>query len=413
MFQMNFLVIHPNFPGQFRHLVPRLLNRGDRVCVIQKTQKHKRKFVHDRFQQLSYSLQRGNGKDTHPLVLETESKTIRAEAVAMEALVLKKQNFRPDLIIGHPGWGDMLFLSDIWPDVSQLHYLEHFYGVPGTDNDFDDEYATNRDFNEKVRTRMKNANLLLNLNQMTSGLSPTYFQRSLLPVWSQSKTTVIHDGINTEWLIPDPNSSLRLSNGLKINAGDPVITFVNRTFEPYRGIHVFLKALSEVQIKHPTVQTLLVGADIPNVSYGASRTDGRGWLTALKDDIYYDLDWTRIHSLGTIPHKMLRKVYQISSAHVYLSYPFVLSWSLLEAMSCGCLIIGSDTAPVKEVIQDGINGLLVPFQKPREQAKAILRALENREDIQLIRNKARTSMDNYSLPKCLSKQLSLLDSLVA
>ena len=409
---MKLLLVHPNFPGQFEHLVPALLARGDELWAIRKPWNHSSS-EHKNLKVLTYQIQRGNGQDTHPLALETESKVIRGEAAAHEAQRLQQSGTTPDLILGHPGWGDMLFLTDVWPQVPQLHYLEFFHGVPGTDNDIADRHATPQTLHERQRTRMKNANLLLNLNQMTQGLTPTHFQRSVLPAWAQAKTRVIHDGINTEWLTPDPTAQLALANGSVLRAGDPVITFVNRTFEPYRGIHVFLEALALVQRQHPNAQALLVGADTPQVSYGAHRRDGRGWLTALRQELGDQLDWSRIHCVGTVAHTTLRQIYRVSAAHIYLTYPFVLSWSLLEALSCGCLVIGSGTAPVQEVIQHGHNGLLVPFQDAQQLAETMLQALRHPQLMDPLRCQARLSVQPYALPRCLEQQLALIDSIAS
>jgi glycosyltransferase involved in cell wall biosynthesis len=409
---MKLLCVHPSFPGQFKHLVPTLLERGDQIWAIRKPQPA-RTSGHPNLVVRNYAFSRGNGHDTHPLVVETESKVLRAEAAAREAVVLQQQGLTPDLILGHPGWGDMLFLADVWPNTPQLHYVEFFHGVPGTDHDIDDAHATPQTLQERARTRMKNANLLLSLNQMTWGMSPTQFQRSVLPAWAQTRTSVIHDGINTDWLTADHQAQLSLPNGRVLKAGDPVITFVNRTYEPYRGIHVFLQALINVQRQHPSAQAVLVGADTPQVSYGAHRRDSRGWLTALKEEHGGQLDWSRIHCLGMVPHQTLRQVYRVSQAHVYLTYPFVLSWSLLEAMSCGCLVIGSDTAPVQEVIQHGLNGLLVPFQDADLLAQRIVKALNEPQKMSSFRTQARLSSLRYSLANCLQQQVALIDSLAA
>jgi glycosyltransferase involved in cell wall biosynthesis len=408
---MKLLCIHPNFPGQFKHLLPRLLERGDYLWAIHKAGGSA--LQHPHLELRPYALQRGNGRDTFPLVLETESKVLRGQAAAAQAEQLLREGLVPDLILGHPGWGDMLFLADVWPQVPQLHYLEFFHGVPGTDNDIADRYATEQTLQERQRTRMKNANLLLNLNQMAWGLSPTQFQRSVLPAWAQARTSVIHDGINTGWLTPDPQAQLPLPNGTLLGAGDPVITFVNRTFEPYRGIHVFLEALALVQQRHASAHAVLVGADTPQVSYGAHRSDGRGWLTALREELGDQLDWTRIHTLGQVPHSTLRQIYQVSAAHVYLTYPFVLSWSLLEAMSCGCLVIGSATAPVQEVIRHGHNGLMVPFQDAGALAHSLLKALNQPQRMAPLRQQARLDSLAYALPRCLQQQLALIDSLAS
>ena len=405
---MKILCFHPTFPGQFKHLIPQLLERGDSVWAIRKTGGSIPP-AKSLLKVCTYKLNRGNGRDVHPLVLETESKVLRGVAAADVACSLRDQGFIPDLIFGHPGWGDMLFVSDVWPSVPQIHYLEFFHGVAGTDNNFDDRYCVENTLFESQRTRMKNANLLLNLNGMDWGWTPTYFQKSVLPEWAQNRTSVIHDGIDTNWLIPDSQAHLELPNGKIVSAGDPVITFVNRTFEPYRGIHIFLEAVALLQAKHHSVQIVLVGADTPDVSYGARRSDGRGWLSALKDEMGYAIDWSRIHYLGLVSHRKLLRVYQISAAHVYLTYPFVLSWSMLEAMSCCCLLIGSATSPVEEILEEGKNGFLVDFQDPQALAKKLLVAIENPEKMMSIRASARVTAIQYDLKDCLRRQLALID----
>jgi len=406
---MRILLIHQGLPGQFKHLIPQLIGRGDGLWTISgPRQKCK---LHPGIQSLTYEPNRGNGSDTHSLVLETESKVIRGQAVAEVAAQMHQKGFRPDLILGHPGWGELLFLGDVWPEVPQLHYVEFFHGVPGTDNDIADIHATPQNWQEKARVRMKNANHLLNLNQMGRGMTPTQFQRSMLPAWAQAKTTVIHDGIDTTWLCPDPTATLQIPGGPQLKVGDPVVTFVNRTFEPYRGVHVFLEALAQLQARHPSVQAVLVGADTPKVSYGAQRSDGRGWLTVLREQLGDRLDWRRIHGLGQVPHGVLRDVYRVSAAHVYLSYPFVLSWSLLEAMSCGALVIGSATAPVQEMISHGQNGLLVPFGDAEGLANTLLAALQQQARLVPLRQRARDHiLAHYQLSACLRGQLQLVDA---
>jgi len=272
---MRILLIHQGLPGQFTHLIPALRARGDELWAISGPRKPEQ--IPEGVRYATYQLKRGNGNDTFPLASELETKVIRGEAVAVAADRLALQGLKPDLILGHPGWGEMLFLADVWADVPQLHYVEFFHGVPGTDNDFADAHATPQTWQEKARARIKNTNLLANLNQMQAGVCPTRFQHSLLPAWAQAKTHVIHDGINTEWLCPDARASLQIPGGPLLRPGDPVITFVNRTFEPYRGVHVFLEALAKLQTHHPTAQAVLVGADTPKVSYGAiAATAGDG-----------------------------------------------------------------------------------------------------------------------------------------
>jgi glycosyltransferase involved in cell wall biosynthesis len=409
---MRILFAHQHFPAQFKHLVPRLLDRGDQIWALRQSGS-KQINNHTNLRINPYKLSRCNGVDTHPLLLETESKVIRGMAAATQAIRLHDQGLTPDLIVGHPGWGEMLFLSDIWPQVPQLHYLEFFYGVPGTDHDIDDIHAKSSMFAEQAKLRLKNANLLLSLHQMSQGISPTFFQRSLFPEWAQNRCRVIHDGIDLDWLLPKNSAQLVLPTGQKLRAGDPVVTFINRTFEPYRGIHIFLDALVRIQKLHSAAQVILVGEDTPQVSYGSHRKDQVGWLTYLRKQHADELDWNRIHCLGTIPHSLLKTVYQVSAVHVYFTYPFVLSWSMLEAMACGCLVVGSATQPVEEVIHHGDNGFLVPFHDSKELAAITLKALHHPQSMVSIRRKARKSMSAYGLPRCLEQQIKLIDELVS
>jgi glycosyltransferase involved in cell wall biosynthesis len=409
---MKLLLIHQGFPGQFQHLIPQLLARGDQITALSAPRSAFNLITNITYR--PYKVRRGNGEDTHPLALETESKVLRAEAAAYEADQLRCEGYQPDLILAHPGWGEALFLADIWPSVPQLHYVEFAYGAKGTDTDFPDRYALEQNWQEMARGRMKNANVLLNLQTMTWGITPTGFQHGILPTWAQTKTSVIHDGINTDWACPDAKAGLRLASGLSLSATDKVITFVNRTFEPYRGIHVLIEALPEVLSARPEAQVLLVGQDTPKVSYGAHRTDGRGWLTALRNELGEKIDWSRVHALGKVPHNTLRQIFRISSAHVYLTYPFVLSWSLLEAMSCGALVIGSATTPVEEVIEHGRNGLLVPFSNSAALAQQLVEVLSKPNQYNHLREAARqTVVNRYELQACLKRQIALIDAVAS
>ena len=407
---MKILVIHQGFPGQFKHLIPYLESRGDEISTICPARKEF-KFAKS-IGYYPYIIKKGSGSNVHPLALETETKVIRGEAVAYIANQLANAKYNPNLILAHPGWGEVLFLNDVWPDVPQLHYVEFFYRCKGTDSDFPCRYILEQTLFEKARGTMKNANVLLNLQAMSWGITPTAFQHAILPDWAKSKTNIIHDGIDTNWATPDYNSTLRLSENLFFSAADEIITFVNRTYEPYRGIHTLLEALPVVLRDRPNAHVLLVGHDTPKVSYGAHRNDGLGWLTALRNELKTQLDWSRVHDLGTVSHDTLRKVFRISSAHVYLTVPFVLSWSLLEAMSCEALIIGSSTAPVQEVIKHGQNGLLIPFDSPKLLAQVLVEVLSHPKKFVPLRKAARSYViKHFELSACLRKQVAIIDAL--
>ena len=356
-----------------------------------------------------YSLSRGTSPSTHPLALETEAKVIRAEACAAAAHQLKIQGFTPDIICAHPGWGEALFLPDIWSNVPILAYQEFFYHPTGLDTDFDPELQRDQSWLTAAKVRMKNAYLNLTLQSASWNVSPTEFQISTFPADFQSRFSRIHDGIDTTLASPHNSPSpITLEDGTTLNSGDPIVTFVNRRFEPYRGCHSFVRCLPHLQRLVPDVRVIIVGST-EGVSYGSPCPSGE-WREHFLDEIDGQYDPSNIHFVGTLAHQYFLPLLRLSACHVYLTYPFVLSWSLLEAMSCGCAVVGSDTAPVQEVIQDGVNGLLVDFFSPSLIADAVAELLRNPvRAAELGHNARRTILNDFSLDVCLPRQLQLIN----
>lgn len=359
----------------------------------------------------TYSVRSGNTKNITDHVRETETKALRGQWVAETAFELKQQGYTPDLIIAHPGWGESMFLSDVWSACPQLHYLEFDYGSK-TDCGFDPEFDSEQSLHQLMQYRMKNAAALISFQAMTWGYTPTPFQWRTLPAAYRQRVSVIHDGIDCQTLRPNSQASLELPNGVRLRLGDPVLTFVNRTFEPYRGIHCLMRALPELQRCWPSLQVLLIGSDSSKLSYGKNRNDGRGWLAALRDELGDQLDWSRIHVPGPLRYESFIVAMQISAVHVYYTYPFVLSWSLLEAMACGAMVVASATEPVLDVIEDGVNGLLVGFHDRQALINAISRVLNDPHKFQEMRRNARRTIKNrFMLQDCIKRQLALVDAL--
>ena len=358
---------------------------------------------------IRYKLDRGNTPGVHGLVSETEAKVIRGEACARACHFLKDQGFIPDVILAHPGWGEALFLPDIWPDVPLLAYQEFFYHPTGLDTDFDPELQTNRAWEACSKIRMKNAYLNLTLQDSYWNVAPTQFQRSTFPSTVQHKFSVIHDGVDA--LKASPNglsASLTLPCGTLLTKGDPIVTFVNRSLEPYRGCHTFLRSIPLLQNLIPEVRVVIVGST-SGVSYGSACPSGE-WRDRFLAEIEGDYDPSRVHFTGTLPYEHFLPLLRLSACHVYLTYPFVLSWSLLEAMSCACPVVGSSTAPVQEVIRDGYNGLLVDFFSPQALAEAMADLLRSPERAAALGRAARdTVLKDYSLDVCLPRQLQLIN----
>lgn len=401
---MNILFIHQNFPGQFKHLAPALVRAGHKISSLQISGQP----VPD-VEMIRYRTTRGTSSVIHPWATDFETKLIRAEACGETAAAMRAAGYRPDVIVGHPGWGEMMFLSDIWPDVPQLHFLEFFYNPDGADVAFDAEFALTA-WRDCARVRAKNANGLLNLNSMTAAYSPTEWQRSSYPSVYQGKIEVIHDGIDTSLLTPDPTHHLVIgANGTTLRAGMEVVTFVNRNLEPYRGYHQFMRALPRMQALRPNAIFVVVGGD--GVSYGAAPPQGKTWKDIFLDEVRERIDLSRVHFLGKVSYEVFVTLMRISAAHIYFTYPFVLSWSVLEAMSCGAPVIGSRTQPVQEVIEHECNGILVDFFDHESLAERVAHMLENPNAYVTMRQAARqTIVDRYDLYRhCLPQQMSLVE----
>ncbi len=356
---MRILFVHQNFPGQFRHLAPALAARGHQVLAL--GLRRDLPPVWNGVRLLGYGLPRGNTKGIHPWIGDLESKVIRAEAVFRASLALREKGFRPDVMVAHPGWGESLFLKDVWPEARLGIYCEFHYRAEDADVGFDPEFASH-DPGERCRIRLKNANNLLHFEIADAGLSPTQWQAEGFPERFRSRITVMHDGIDTAAVAPDPAATFTIDTAegaLRLGADDEVITFVNRNLEPYRGYHVFMRALPAILERRPRARVVIVGGD--GVSYGSRPPRGQSWKALFLDEVGDRLDRTRVHFTGVLDYRSFLSLLQVSTLHVYLTYPFVLSWSLIEAMSAGCAILASDTAPVREAIRHDETGRLFEF----------------------------------------------------
>jgi len=386
---MRILLIHQNFPGQFRRIGHHWAQQpGWEVLGLGSAKAPGM----DTVRWLGYKLSREVSPQQHPYLRQMEDAVLHGQAAARVMLKLKQQGYRPDAILAHPGWGETLYVRDIFPDARLIHFCEWFYGTPDADIGFDPEFPSHFDTLAKLRTW--NALHTLNLEHCDVGVSPTQWQRSRHPATYLPKIELAHEGVDTDLLQPDPTAQLKLPDGTVLKAGDPVLTYVARNLEPYRGFHHFMRNLERVQKAHPRVQTLIVGGD--DVSYGGKPQGAANWREKMLAEV--KLDATRTHFLGKLPYDAYRRVLQVSAAHLYLTYPFVLSWSMLEAMASGCLVIGSRTGPVQEVNEDGVNGLLVDFFDHGAMADRIVAALDNQAAMRPLREAAQATVRaRYSL----------------
>ncbi len=404
---MNILFVHQSFPGQFRHTIRALATQSNhRILGLGVNQLFEP--LPDSVTYIRYGLGRGNTPGLSPLLLDVDTKLIRGQSCAFAASQLKQKGFTPDLIYAHSGWGEALFLKDVWPKTPLLCYQEFFYSALGLDYDFDSEIQGTRQWDDCAELRMKNANPLLMLHSSDWNITPTSFQRSTFPPEYQNRISVIHDGIDTQACSPGNNNKvLALSNGISLFPSDTVITFVNRRIEPYRGCHIFFRAIPEIQRLNPGAHIVIVGAT-EGVSYGNS-APGDSWKDYFLKEIEGEFNSDFVHFTGPLNYGPFLELLKISDCHVYLTYPFVLSWSLLEAMSISLPIVGSATPPVQEVITHGHNGLLVDFFSPNELTEAVTTILHDDSISHRLGVNAReTILDTYSLENCVPRQLSLM-----
>ena len=410
---MKILFIHQNFPGQFKHLAPALAKHGhDTVALTLRVEKPTK---WNGVRVLPYKLKPRAAQNTHPWLVDFDTKVTRAEACYHAAVQLREQGFTPDLIIAHPGWGESLFLKDVWPKAKMAIYCELYHKAEYPHTGFDKEFQPEIRATEAMRLRLKNVNNHEHFDIADAGISPTVFQADTFPPEFRDKITVCHDGIHTDVLTPDSAARLTLPTGETVTRKDELITFVNRNLEPYRGYHVFMRALPRLLKERPNARVLIVGGD--DVSYGARPPKGQTWKQIFIDEVRSqipDQDWARVHFLGRIPYDQFQSLLKVSRVHVYLTYPFVLSWSLFETMSVQGAIVASKTAPVEEAIIHSQNGRLVDFFDKDALVEEVARLLDNASEREELGRAARKLIvNNYDLASiCLPKQLSWVESLV-
>jgi glycosyltransferase involved in cell wall biosynthesis len=407
---MKLLLVHQNFPGQYKHIAARFgADPGVQVVAIGEQDNLSKRPDIPGVQRLAYRVAREVGKEIHPYLRNIEAAVLRGQAVARIAMQLRAKGFVPDLICAHPAWGEALYLREIFPDSRILAFFEFYYLSQGADMGFDPEFPATLDDHLRIRT--------WNMVQQSSffsadaGITPTRWQASVYPAEFQAKMNIIHDGIDTDTLRPNPAARFPLPDGRVLTRSDEVISFISRGLEPYRGFHLFMRALPELMRRRPNAQIVIVGGDTP--SYGRRPKDAANWREYLLREVGDQIDPNRLHFVGKIPYPAFVSLLQVARAHVYLSYPFVLSWSMLEAMAAGAPIIASRTPPVTEFIRHETNGLLFDFFDRQALVEAVCRALDDADLSQALTRSARqTIVEGYDLERvCLPAQIKLMHAL--
>jgi len=408
---VRLLFIHQNLPGQYRHLLPYYGQQpGYEVVGLGEMKWLKQNFRKPvpGVRLIGYDTPPEDKKATPSILHTTESAVRRGQSALGVLLRLKKTGFYPDVVCAHPGWGETLFLKDVYPRSRLIHYCEFYYHPAGQDFNFDPEFPNGA--GDILRLRIQNLHHLMALEQADIGIAPTAWQRSRFPGAYQSKINVVHDGVDTENVAPDPKAFIQLARtNLRLTRADEIITFISRNLEPYRGFHTLMRALPDLLKARPKARVIIIGGN--GVSYGRRLAKGN-YREKFLAEIDGRFDASRVHFVGRVPYSIMLRVLQVSTAHIYLTYPFVLSWSMLEAMAAGCLVVGSRTSPVEEIIQHGKNGLLVDFFSPQELVDAVQCVCDEPTKMQSLREEARrTIVERYDLKTIsLPKQLTLMEA---
>ena len=399
---MRILFLHNSFPAQFGPVARLLSERGHDVTFGTRWTGN----PPDWLRMVRYAPHRAVRREQHPYLAFVESAVLNGQALARVGWKLKDEGYAPDLVVAHSGWGPGLYVRDVWPDARYVGYFEWYYRSRGGDVGFLE--PPTRDDEHRIRTR--NAAILLDLAACNWGLAPTAWQASRFPKALRPKLTVQHDGVDTDYFTPTPamgeRRPLRLP-GLDLSDAGEVVTYVARGMEPYRGFPQAMAAFAAVQKRRPGAHVVIVGED--RVAYGRRLPDGDSWRGRMLRELDFDRD--RLHFTGRLARDLYREVLLASSVHVYLTIPFVLSWSMIEAMSAGCLLVASDTEPVREIVRDGENGLLVDFFDTGALADRICEALDHPHDLGHLREAARrTAVERYAASRLVPQRARLLEA---
>lgn len=401
---MRVLFLHNNFPAQYKHVAAALA--ADPANQIVAGSLDNKKNLSGVTKHI-YKPQREPSKSIHHYLRSTEAAVLDGQAVLRMCGELRKNGFIPDLVCGHSGWGTTIYIKDVFPEARLLTYFEWYYNARNSDVDFVNKQLGYEDL---CRVRTRNLPILMDLAHCDWGICPTGYQLSQIPRVFHSKLTQLHDGVDTDFFAPSDSVRFEIPDmNLHLTRDAEILTYATRGMEPYRGFPQFMQAVELLQRRRPNLQVVIAGAD--RVAYGKKLPEGESYKGKALQELK-DLDHSRLHFVGHLPFDMYRNLLQVSSVHVYLTIPFVLSWSLLEAMSAGCLIVGSDTLPVRELIEDGRNGLMTDLNNIDLLADRIEEALDRRESLSQIRANARqTILDRYALRDLLPRHLQLMRDL--
>nr|WP_281494180.1 glycosyltransferase family 4 protein [Jannaschia sp. S6380] len=395
-------------PGQYRELLDWLIAQGghELVFLTQRRNYPDREGV----RKVVYAPHHKPAEDAYGLSKTWEEAAGNGFGAAQAAARLRDEGFVPDIILGHTGWGELLFMKQVLPDVPILGFFEYYYLAEGGPVGFDPEDPPSEVTPFLLHARNAVPNTAIQV--VDRGLSPTRWQRDTFPDSFHDKLYVCHDGIRTDRLRADPGVTLGLGRIGQVTREDEIFTYLARNMERTRGFHTFMRALPAIQKARPNARVLVVGGS--GASYGkASKAEG-GFRAEMEREVGHLIDWDRVHFLGQVPYEAYRRIVQLSRCHIYLTMPFVLSWSLLESMAMQATVVASDVAPVREAITHGKTGLLVDFLDPDALATQVIDVLSNPDAHAGLGPAARAHVvDNYDfLTRCLPRHIDQINALV-
>ena len=404
---MRILFAHQYFPGQFQRIARHYVGSGrhDIVAFHRGLRDGRSMPQIDGIRMFEYGQEVVADRPRDHVLFGTEEFIRESASLAIHAHELKESGWLPDIVYSHTGWGTGAFLHDIFPDAKFVKYCEWFHNNTSESGEF---LAPDRPFESRIMTSLMNIPVLSDLARADLLIAPTEWQKSQFPSHMRGAIEIAPDGVNTTLLKPDPHATFELADGRRFSAGDRVITYVARGADPFRGFRQFIDALAIVQERDPGVEAIIVGDK--TVYYGAGNGTDSHFNEVMASA---RIDMARTHFTGTLPYEQYCKVLQVSAAHVYLTVPFILSWSALEALSAGCAFVGSATSPVQEFVTHGENGLLADFFDVEALAANIAHAVAGGSDIDAMRMKARkTMLEKWSAENAIARHEALIAKLM-
>jgi glycosyltransferase involved in cell wall biosynthesis len=405
---MQICFVHHYFPGQFARLARHFVKEGHDVVAFHRGIVDGRSSTPiEGVRLIEYGQELPQPSPDEGVLAGTTRFIREAASLATRAGELRSEGWRPDVIYSHTGWGSAAYLHDVFPRAKYVKFCEWYYNNKTSST----EYLTpgGRALPQRMATTTLNLPILADLAHGDALISPTEWQKSQFPPAVRDKIEVVPDGVDLDFFAPDAAATFTLPDGRTIGRGNRIVTYAARGADPFRGFGPFMEALADLQARDPLIEAIVLGDK--TVYYGSgSGTEDHFNAVISKTSI----DASRTHFLGRVSYEDYRRVLQISSAHIYLTVPFVLSWSFLEAMASGCAVVGSDTAPVREFITNGENGRLANFFDPKDVADRIADLLDCDSETDALRARARdTIRKRWSAEIAIERHMAVVDRLLS